>query len=442
VAIAGEFVSASLLDGAAHSLQSLALAREDLDAILRQQLYDEVGVRGYVATGDRSFLEQGSPRTPYRVHAQRLRATLVSVGLVDAVASVDRFRRLRTTWVTGVEQPLLHDPHRADAVALEHRSKSLLTAMRDAALTVRIELHGADADIAEKLRFRITVAVGASIVTITLFAMGAVILALSRRETLAALVREQSLVTALQQTLRVAGVELPRTAVGYAYTSATREALIGGDLIDTWQSGGERGWLLIADASGKGVDAARLSAFVQYAIRTLCAEYDDPALVLTRFNELFLSTFTDPSSFVVVFLGRFDAPSATLRYASAGHSGAFIVRAAHVEQLGPTGPIIGLDRGEAYGQRQIVLASGETIVLATDGLTESRDASGAMLGDDGVMARLRTASAAPQAICDDLVDEAQRRANGEVKDDLAILVLRILEPNVPGNAIPFSTLSA
>ncbi len=146
--------------------------------------------------------------------------------------------------------------------------------------------------------------------------------------------------------------------------------------------------------------------------------------------------------FVVAFLGAFDARSGVMRYASAGHSIAFIQRPDGVEQLAPTGSIIGMDRAETYTEGTIRLAAGDTIVLATDGLTECRDESGEMLGDDGVIALLRQGSAAPQALCDRLVAEARRRSRGEVTDDLAILVLRILDTDVPSRPVTFSTLSA
>ena len=213
-------------------------------------------------------------------------------------------------------------------------------------------------------------------------------------------------------------------------------------MLDTWRADSRRGWFLIADASGKGIDAARHSAFVQYAIRTLTAEYDDPAVVLARFNRLFLETFDDPGIFVVLFLGAFDAVTGELRYASAGHSIAFIKRPGGIEQLMPTGSIIGMDADEAYERRSIGVATGDTIVLATDGLTECRDEDGEMLGDDGVIALLRGTTGEPQAICDRLVAEAQRRSRGEVTDDLAILVLRILDANVPAVSAPFSTMSS
>jgi serine phosphatase RsbU (regulator of sigma subunit) len=440
IAIAGEFVGAALLDHASQLGQRLGAARDDLDALVRRQLVEEIGLRGYVATGRRSFLEQETPELSFDERAKRLRSELTDADIAGGPARLDAFVAAHSRWRREVELPLLAEPGRADALARQTQGKNLLDTMRREGTAIRDQLQVANAEIDRKLGWRLKATMAASIGTIAFFGIAALVSGVARRQTVAALEREQSLVSALQQTLRVDGVQLPRTAVGFAYTSATREALVGGDLIDTWRADAHRGWFLIADVSGKGIDAARHSAFAQYAIRTLSAEYDDPAQVLARFNALFLDTFDDPSVFVVAFLGAFDARSGQLRYASAGHAIAFIVRPEGVEQLAPTGSIIGMERNERYAERTVGLAAGETIVLATDGLTECRDARGEMLGDDGVIALLRGDGADPQALCDRLVGEAQRRAQGEVTDDLAILVLRILDADVSPAAVPFSAI--
>jgi serine phosphatase RsbU (regulator of sigma subunit) len=431
-----------LLDNASRSGQRLVAAVSDLDALVRRQLVEEIGLRGYVGTGRRSFLEQDAPELSFDERARRLRGELTDADIAGGSARLDAFVAAHSRWRREVELPLLADPGRADALAKQTQGKNLLDTMRGEAEAIRDELQTANADIDRQLGWRIKATLAASIGTITFFVVAAFVSVVSRRQAVAALVREQSLVAALQQTLRVDGLQLPRTAVGYAYTSATREALVGGDLIDTWRADAQRGWFLIADVSGKGIEAARHSAFTQYAIRTLSAEYDDPGRVLARFNALFLDTFDDPSIFVVALLGAFDARSGTLRYASAGHAIAFIVRPGGVEQLAPTGSIIGMDRGELYAQRTVQLAAGDAIVLATDGLTECRDEAGEMLGEAGVIALLRGDCAEPQALCDRLVAEAQRRSRGEVTDDLAILVLRILDADASPTAAPFSAIGA
>jgi sigma-B regulation protein RsbU (phosphoserine phosphatase) len=306
---------------------------------------------------------------------------------------------------------------------------------------LRARLESAEARAQGEQRRRINQGVAVSSATVALLGIAAVVLGLSRSTAMRKLERETSLVDALQRTLRVGGTRLPRTEVGFAYASATAEALVGGDLLDSWRDGEDQGWFLIADASGKGIQAARHSAFAQYAIRALASERDDPGDVVAQFNRLFGDTFDDPGIFVVLFLGRFDARSKVLRYASAGHSAAFIRRGRLVQQLAPTGPIIGMEADSTYETCAITLHIGETVLLATDGLTEARDAAGNFLGDDGVAQLLASAPLDPQGICDLLVGEAERRSNGEIADDLAILAIAVVAQEDDSDTA-FSTMEA
>jgi len=135
----------------------------------------------------------------------------------------------------------------------------------------------------------------------------------------ARLAEGQLLVDALQRTLRVGGQRLAATEMGSAYASATREALVGGDVLDAWRAAPDRGWFLIADATGRESRrrATRPSPSTR-SVRSLPTPTTRPSPSRAS-NRLFLDTFEDPSVFVVVFLGTFDARSQTLRYASAGH---------------------------------------------------------------------------------------------------------------------------
>ena len=427
VAIIGGIVGARQLDAATGTQVRLGIARDDLDGLLRSQLAEETGLRGFVATGQRYFLEpDGAPSDTFGERAAALRRELVTTQIADGARLVEDLVKHHDVWETAVKDPLLKDPARADALAKQTYGKLLTDEMRSDASTLRDDIRIAGAQLQAALRWRINSTVAISVGSITMFAIATLVLGLQRARTIEALVREQSMVSALQQTLRVAGVNLPRATVGWAYSSATREALVGGDLIDTWRASEDRGWFLIADVSGKGIEAARHSAFVQYAIRTLAAQTDDPAEIVDRFNRLFLDTFDDPGIFVVLLLGSFDARTGALRYASAGHASAYVRRGDGVEQLHPTGSIVGLERDQTYTEASLAMEPNDILVLATDGLTESRDAAGDLLGDEGAMELVRTGPWEPQSLCDRLAAEVRRRSGGEVHDDLAILVLRIL----------------
>jgi serine phosphatase RsbU (regulator of sigma subunit) len=442
VAIVGPIWGIRQLDAESNAQVRLSAAREGVDAIFREQLSEETGLRGYVSTRDKYFLDPDGPPNPaFDRRVEELAKTVEAAGVSEAVPLVMKIREYHDSWEQKVALPLLKDPGRPDSLPIQTYGKLLTDELRDTSGDLRNTLENASQRVEAQLRrtINLTVAISAGIVTI--FAMAAVILGLARATAEQHLERERSLVDALQQTLRVGGTKLPRTETGFAYASATAEALVGGDLLDSWRDGDETGWFLIADASGKGIQAARHAAFVQYAIRALAAERDDPGVVVERFNRLFIDTFNDPGIFVVLFLGRFDARTNTLRYVGAGHSTAFVRRGRVVEQLPPTGPIVGLETDSSFSVGTVDLPVGSTVLLATDGLTEARDADGTFFGDEGVAAMLAAAPLDAQGICDLLLGEAERRYNGSIADDLAILAMTVLSQE-DGTDTGFSTMEA
>jgi len=443
VAIVGGIVGVKELDDATFAQVRLEQARDALGDLFRTQLGAENAMRGYVATGEKIFLEESPGAQPggaFDGDADELAKELLALGLPDAARQVDDLRSDHDRWTSTVEKPLLADRNRPDALLRQTDGKLITDQMRADDNLLRAEISAANDDVQRTLRRRINATVAISAGAIVIFAIVSLWFALGRALAVQALAREQSLVMALQQALRVDGVALPRTQLGFAYTSATREALVGGDLIDAWRSQGDAGWFLIADVSGKGIEAARHSAFAQYAIRTLAADTDDPALVVTRFNRLFLETFAEPGTFVVLFVAALDGRTGVMRYCSAGHGGAYVRRGPGIEMIAPTGAVVGLDRDQVYENGTLRLAPGELIVLATDGLTESRDETGAFLGDDGVIAIVRATPPDPQLICDRLVAAVTQRSRGAIGDDLAILAVRLLAVDSTREPLVFTTL--
>ncbi|HEY0392864.1 MAG TPA: PP2C family protein-serine/threonine phosphatase [Candidatus Elarobacter sp.] len=430
------------MDAASGAQVRLAHARSDLDALLQIQLAEETSLRGYLSTRDPMFLDADKPPNPaFDRQGAGLEGELRSAEIPDAAATVQDMRGRHQDWERNVALPLLRNPGSPDANDRQAQGKFITDRMSDDAANLRRELTSASDRVEQTLRRRINTTVAVSAGIITLFAIIALWYAIGRTTAVARLAEGQLLVDALQRTLRVGGQRPPRTEMGYAYASATRAALIGGDVLDAWRASSDVGWFVVADASGKGIEAARHAAFAQYALRALAAGASDPADVVRRFNRLFIDTFEvdDPSVFVVLFLGAFDARTQMLRYASAGHGTAYVRRGTLIERLPPTGPIIGLGNDVEYLTETVPLALGDIVLLATDGLGEARSAEGEMLGEDRVAALLRDAPSDPQALCDLLVTAADAYSGG-VQDDLAILALRVVQDDV-STATAFSPIA-
>ena len=93
-----------------------------------------------------------------------------------------------------------------------------------------------------------------------------------------------------------------------------------------------------------------------------------------------------------MFLGRIDPQKRSLEYASAGHETGYLLRRSGDigAVLASTAPPLGLFPDQQFPLGPSVpLECGDTILLLTDGITESADVDGAMFGTEGALDFIR-----------------------------------------------------
>src|SRR3972149_5374716 len=81
----------------------------------------------------------------------------------------------------------------------------------------------------------------------------------------------------------------------------------------------------------------------QISLRSMAPDSDSPAEILERINRFYIHNINF-TTFVTVFLARFDPASLTLTYVNAGHNPPAVHHKGITEitWLGPTAPAIGL----------------------------------------------------------------------------------------------------
>uniref|UniRef100_E6PI47 PPM-type phosphatase domain-containing protein n=1 Tax=mine drainage metagenome TaxID=410659 RepID=E6PI47_9ZZZZ len=235
---------------------------------------------------------------------------------------------------------------------------------------------------------------------------------------------ERSVTKILQRAFVSRHVPLPNCEIGSAYESADAHAAVGGDLFDVYRLSNDLALLLIADVSGKGIDAAVITAFVKFTVRGIALRRREPAQILSEFNIAFGQTVENPYLFVSMFVGILDTVKGELTYASAGHDSAFVRHGHDVRQLSVTGPVLGV-MVEPYDTKSVIFDDGDCLVLSTDGLTEARNKAGDLLGEDGAMEIIARAPEDPQRLADDVIDCIRERSGGRLRDDVAILAVRV-----------------
>ncbi|MDQ1741623.1 MAG: hypothetical protein QOE53_3275, partial [Pseudonocardiales bacterium] len=184
--------------------------------------------------------------------------------------------------------------------------------------------------------------------------------------------------------------------------------------------------VVIGDAVGKGMEAARRSTFVR-AIVAACAPYaDDPATIVRTVNAELVHQHGASAQFITM-LCVVVHPDATMSWASAGHPPP--VSLADGEPIGAirTSHPLGLapEIVELEVARAPLPAAG--ILLYTDGLTDARPGRRSFqpFGEGRVAALLRELDAPePEDAVERLARAAQIFAGGPLPDDLCVVALR------------------
>jgi serine phosphatase RsbU (regulator of sigma subunit) len=157
---------------------------------------------------------------------------------------------------------------------------------------------------------------------------------------------------------------------------------VGGDYYDFLDLGRERLGLVVSDIAGKGKAAALLMANLQASPRSQCAiASDQPIRFLRSVNQLFYENTSD-GDYATFFFSEYEDGTQRLRYANCGHLSPLLVRQDDtLERLNSTSPVLGLFENWDCSLEERQLLAGDTLVLYTDGTTESFNDAGEEFGD-------------------------------------------------------------
>jgi integral membrane sensor domain MASE1 len=253
--------------------------------------------------------------------------------------------------------------------------------------------------------------------------VAALVLAVVTRERGCAEQAERDIAETLQQGLlpdaapSIAGWEI---ATLYRASGAA-EVRVGGDFYDFFAS--DSGWTaIIGDVTGKGVEAASLASLVRHGARFVSQAEHGPAEILGRLDEALRQRRA--LSLCTALCVRLRAHD--LLVSSAGHPGPLIVRAdGRIREIGGGGPILGLSSGGAWPERSVPVGPDETVLLYTDGITDTRGAI-ARFGQRRLSQLLiDNAELPPANLLGELELALERFQHGPQSDDTAALALRL-----------------
>jgi sigma-B regulation protein RsbU (phosphoserine phosphatase) len=239
-----------------------------------------------------------------------------------------------------------------------------------------------------------------------------------------AMTRELNLAREIQSELVLRG--LPQLD-GYEFSAEWQPlGAVSGDAFDVLPFGSAGVGFCIADAVGKGVPAALLASHVQATVRALASANHPPHELTGKVNAAVCDRVVH-GRFVSFFYAHLAAQEHVLTYTCAGHPAPILVRTDGTwMRLSEGGPVLGEFDGRRFEQGCVQLASGDRLVLCTDGLLEAENSRGETFGDGQFLATLlqnRTCSA--ETLRNILMDGLRTHCGGRLNDDVTVLTLAV-----------------
>jgi len=217
--------------------------------------------------------------------------------------------------------------------------------------------------------------------------------------------------------------EIEGLEVGEVYEPSARVD-VGGDLYDFLELDDGRLAVVLGDVTGHGVDATADMAMAKFVFRSLAREHPEPADFLASANDVICSEI-GPGKFISMSYVVVDGADGRVAGASAGHPAPRIVLPdGSTRPLEAHGLVLGIDGGQEYAESEADLPSGASLVLYTDGVIEARR-DGELYGDDRLDALLAERRELPaRSLATAVAEDAREFADGDLSDDLAVVVIR------------------
>lgn len=236
---------------------------------------------------------------------------------------------------------------------------------------------------------------------------------------------------ALEQDLELAGKVqrglLPKENIkfdGWEFSFRYRPAgIVSGDFCDFLKIDDNNFCFVIGDVSGKGISASLMMSQLHALIRSFLTFGLPLHEIVKRTNRLFCESILSNNYATMVF-GK-GSPDGIVEFCIAGHNPPILLKENDITKIKATGIPVGLFCGSEYEVTKHTLEPGNTIVIYTDGLTESFS-NGIEYGEERLIeSLLKAENKSSQLLLDNLFDAHTTFMQSEKpSDDVTVAVLK------------------
>jgi sigma-B regulation protein RsbU (phosphoserine phosphatase) len=206
---------------------------------------------------------------------------------------------------------------------------------------------------------------------------------------------------------------------------------IGGDYYDYFKLANGKFGVVVADAAGHGIGAAMQMTATRAFLHSSIGNFQSLVKLMERINYYVTRDSGQTSRFVSLFFLEIDPQQKKLSWVRAGHEPGFLYDPTldRFTELAGEGMALGVVANYDY---QITTsqnwALGSVLVIATDGVYETRNDANEMFGAQRLRELIRQEAEMPAATIQDRILAALKefRGTSRAEDDLTIIVIKLL----------------
>jgi len=201
---------------------------------------------------------------------------------------------------------------------------------------------------------------------------------------------------------------------------------VSGDLYDFFPIEAGKMCFVVGDVSGKGVAAGLFMAVTRTLIRATALPGRKPLEILQKVNAQ-LCAENPANLFVTMILGIVDTATGRMEYGQGGHNPPILIPVQGEPIYEPSGGMpLGVFEEAKFGQRQLDLKTGETLLVYTDGVTEAMNPRRELFGETRLKEAVRgQAGLSAESLTQRVVGAVTRYASGaEPSDDITLLAIK------------------
>ncbi|TGJ99405.1 PAS domain S-box protein [Leptospira semungkisensis] len=201
---------------------------------------------------------------------------------------------------------------------------------------------------------------------------------------------------------------------------------VGGDWYDIFESRPGVLRIILADATGHGVQAALVTMTIKGVYEPLKYLADSPGELIRGINTDYCRNFKNLQMYFSCFILDIDTIDRKIRFASGGHPALLWKSKKEVRLLERTGSLLGLNSKMEYGEEEYEYSSGDSILMLTDGIFEEFDSEHNPFGEERIEAIFKESSLEGKELQKQIIKEMRTHLEGkEAQDDITLISISL-----------------